>query len=915
MLREAIDHHQTGRLGDAERLYRSILEKRPNDADALHLLGVICHQIGNLAEAETLIKRAIAVDNKAALFHVNLGNVLKQRGKQDEAMASFRKALSLQPDLAEAHYNLANELYANNDVEKAVTHYTKALRTNPQMAEAHYNLGIALQTQDRIEEAISSYSRAVAIRPDHHNAHYNLGILFQEMERYKDAAMHYDRALKYDPGNANAHYYRGNAYLELDRYDTAEASFRSAIALRPDFADAHNDLSVALRKQGRTEDALASARRSLEITPGFAAYNNLGITYREDGRIAEAIENAKRAIALKPDSPDVQWNLALALLHHGELAPGWQRYECRALKTDSSLRVFPYPRWAGSPLKDKTLFIFAEQGIGDQIMFASLFPDIMRREPKHCIADCDPRLVPLFARSFPGVAVIPAARETLVDRLPAIDLAIPMGSLPMHLRPDLISFPQQRSFLVPDAEKVALWSSRFNRLGTGLKIGISWRGGKDASVRNLRSTTLAQWSRLFTVPGLQFVNLQYGDCAQELLTAKKDLGVTIHDWDDADPLKDLDGFAAQIAALDLVISVDNATVHMAGALGIPAWVLLPRGCDWRWMKDFEDSPWYSSVRLFRQQAHGMWGEVFEPVAESLRTMTPRALASGNNDCFLPPVKRSYLSATSSVETMHSKTAISNLNLRLSEIMQNRISVKTAVEVREIDSLSATEQSLFDRPIFILGVPRSGTSMVAGLLHECGAWAGKTVLGSPENPKGFYEHIVLRETMNKKILSSLNCDPLGVKALPEIDQLPDIPDLGNIVKQVIQAEGYTEDRPWLFKDPKLSLIWPILRAAFPSARWIIVRRKNEDIIRSCLNTHFMVRHSTDPLFWRSWIDEYLDRLDRLKGSGVWWREVWPHELASGDFGVLHQLINELDLNWNEQIVEEFILPGSWHASTT
>jgi hypothetical protein len=185
------------------------------------------------------------------------------------------------------------------------------------------------------------------------------------------------------------------------------------------------------------------------------------------------------------------------------------------------------------------------------------------------------------------------------------------------LRPDLTSFPKQKSYLVSDDEKVEEWKSRYRELGAGLKVGVSWRGGSTPDVIRVRSTNLKQWADLFAVSGVHFINLQHGDCREEIRKAEEDLGAKIYDWEDADPLKDLDGFAAKISVLDLVISTDNATVHMAGSLGVPVWVLLPHICDWRWMLNFEDTPWYETVRLFRQKGLGDWGEVFERVLKVL----------------------------------------------------------------------------------------------------------------------------------------------------------------------------------------------------------------------------------------------------------------------------------------------------------
>ena len=219
----------------------------------------------------------------------------------------------------------------------------------------------------------------------------------------------------------------------------------------------------------------------------------------------------------------------------------------------------------------------------------------------------------------------------------------------------------------------------------------------------------------------------------------------------------------------------------------------------------------------------------------------------------------------------------------------------------------------DKPIFVLGLARSGTSLVAGTLEIWGAWLGRTVPGGgPENPKGFFENVVLREHINKRILFNLGCDPLGVQKLPDLYKLPDIPNFSEIIEQIIRAEGYKEDRRWLFKDAKLTLLWPVYKAAFPNAQWIIVRRNEEEIIHSCLRTFFMVQHSKDPVFWKRWADEYLFRLDKLKESEVWWREIWPQDLVRGNLSVLCQIVRDLELEWNELGVTNFIDPNYWHA---
>jgi tetratricopeptide (TPR) repeat protein len=219
--------------------------------------------------------------------------------------------------------------------------------------------------------------------------------------------------------------------------------------------------------------------------------------------------------------------------------------------------------------------------------------------------------------------------------LPSADMRIALGSLPKFFRSDLLNFPQQRAYLQPDNRKVALWRERYYNLGTGMKIGISWHGGSKPSEKLARSTALSQWSRLFSLANVHFINLQYGDCAHELKEVKEKTGVTIHNWEDSNPLEDLDAFAAQINALDLVISVDNSTVHMTGTLGIPVWTMLPYACDWRWMRKFEDTPWYKTVGLFRQSKPGNWNDVFDRIFSSLKLyietgITPEITSSYNS---------------------------------------------------------------------------------------------------------------------------------------------------------------------------------------------------------------------------------------------------------------------------------------------
>jgi hypothetical protein len=245
-------------------------------------------------------------------------------------------------------------------------------------------------------------------------------------------------------------------------------------------------------------------------------------------------------------------------------------------------------------------------------------PDVIEQGIS-CLIECDERLIPLFERSFPKFSAIKriTVDEDYPDEILQSDIKIPIGSLPSLFRKDINSFPDRKSYLIPDNKEVVKWSGRFAELGKGLKIGISWRGGTTPNIIHRRSVTLDKWAELFSLSGIHFINLQYGDCKEELSKAKEKLGISIHDWADSDPLIDLEDFAAQIAALDLVVSVDNSTIHMAGALGVPVWVLLPFICEWRWLLNREDTLWYPTMRLFRQPSPGEWGSVITKARDEL----------------------------------------------------------------------------------------------------------------------------------------------------------------------------------------------------------------------------------------------------------------------------------------------------------
>jgi tetratricopeptide (TPR) repeat protein/polysaccharide pyruvyl transferase WcaK-like protein len=613
----AVALQNLGRNEEAMSACSKAVAIEPDNFSAYNTLGNAFWRQGKIDHAVRSFRKALCIKPYTAEVHLNLGKVLKEMGKLDEAEECFKRSIALKPAYAEAYLNLGILYRFRGNLDEAVKNLLKTVENNPKYAEAYNILGNILLEQDKFEAAIECYQRALQVRPDYAEAHYNLGNVFAEQEKFDEAVTHYRSALTIKPEFAMAHCKLGNALLKQEKLDEAAASYRHSLTIKPDFAEAYNGLGNVLREQGKTEGAIETYSKALEMKPDFAeVHYNIGNALFDRGSLDEAVERCYKALSIKPDLAEAHWNMALALLAKGNFKQGWKKYEWRLLKKGATPASFPYPCWDGSSLNGKTMLLYAEQGIGDEIMFASCLQEIIDGEGS-CIVECDKRLVPLFSRSFPKAKNIERlGLNTPSTEVPSADVQIAIGSLPLFFRPSLSSFPQRKAYLIADIQKVNRWRKEFETLGRGLKIGISWRGGK-GYVSRMRSTTLDQWAGLFSIPEIYFINLQYGDCIAELEEIKEKLGTTVHHWEDADPLKDLDGFAAKIAALDLVISVDNSTVHMAGALGVPVWTLLPFNCDWRWMRGFEDTPWYPSMRLFRQTTPDDWKEVFEQIYVSL----------------------------------------------------------------------------------------------------------------------------------------------------------------------------------------------------------------------------------------------------------------------------------------------------------
>ncbi len=459
--------------------------------------------------------------------------------------------------------------------------------------------------------------------PDNGIAHRVLGVCLRNLDRTDESIEFIERAISLNPNKAVLHFELGCCYTERGNNPQALECFYKAAELDPDLVEAWNNVGGILENYGMHEEALPWILKSAQRKPEVPEHQyNLGNAQLGMGHLDSAIASFDKAVELRPDYEKAHWHLALCHLLKGEYRKGWEKHEWRARAGQVRIDDYPQNLWKGESLNGKSLLIHAEQGLGDEILFASCF-DELTAEAKQTVITCDPRLESLFARSFPDAKVRGMLRRSDGVHIPVdevIDVQTPAGGIPQFRRNELGDFPNRRSYLQADEEKVAMWRNRLETLGPGLKIGITWRTGGHPNSRRTRVTSLSQWRDLFALPGVEWINLQYGDVVAELEAERKASGTLIHEWDDCDPLIDIDGFAAKLKALDLVIGVGNTSIHLAGALGVESWAILPETPTWRWLVggvNNDVSPWYPSVYTIRQEVRGEWVPVFSKVREML----------------------------------------------------------------------------------------------------------------------------------------------------------------------------------------------------------------------------------------------------------------------------------------------------------
>ncbi|NTW51244.1 MAG: tetratricopeptide repeat protein [Chlorobiaceae bacterium] len=674
---QAVELHRQGQFHQAQSIYEEILETAPAHVETLNLLGILAAQTQEHRRAVELIDRAIAIFPHHADSHFNRGQALQALGQWDDAAASFDMAIALKPDYVDAWLNRGNAKLRLKAWAAALASYEKVIGLQPDHAEAWANRGLVLHELKEWDAALVSYDKATGLNPDYAEAWLNRGNTLLELREREAAIASYDRATEINPGFIEAWYNRGRTLMELKAWDAAVASYDRLTAINPDFIEAWYNRGLAMKALGRLEEALASYdrlialdsvladawfnralvlqemkrleeavesyNRVIVIKPDYAeAWSNRGVALKELKQLDAALASYDNAISFKPDYPEAwynrgnalielkqfhtaldsydratalrsdyanaNWNKSIVLLSEGDYLKGWELYEWRwrADGFPSPERDFRRPLWlGGESINGKTILLHSEQGLGDTIQF-SRYVNLVAALGARVVLEADPPVIGLL-RQLEGVA------EFVVkgDRFPWFDLHCPLMSLPLAFKTTLETIPSASGYLSSEPTKLDEWS---RRLGGKAKprIGLAWSGRPQHQNDHNRSLPLALLVQLLP-PGFQYVSLQKEINEVDWPTLDSQTEIVYY----GDDLKDFTDTAALCELMDVVVSVDTSVAHLGAAMGRPTMVMLPFIPDWRWLLDRNDSPWYDSVRLYRQEIQGDWTGVLTRLSADL----------------------------------------------------------------------------------------------------------------------------------------------------------------------------------------------------------------------------------------------------------------------------------------------------------
>ena len=584
-LQTLLSYYQKNQFLDAENLAQSLVKKYPSHPYAWKILAAVSEQTNRIPEALNFNQRALALSPKDSEIHLSIGNVFKALGQFEDAISSYNKAIKLNNKYIQAYNNLAHTLRQMGRYEDSLFNFKKVISLKPNFAQAHYYLGLTFKALGKLDLSLLSYKQAVSLKPNYYQAYYNLA----------------------------------NTLKELNYFDEAVENYKKAISLKPDFAEAYNNLGLTLKELERYEEALNNINQAILLNPKYSeAYFGLANILKDLRRLEEAFINYEKATTLKPNYAEALHNWGRALLLNCNFEKANSLMEWR-WQTDQKIGMpfnTPRPKWNGKV--NQNVLLWREQGVGDEIMFSAAIYDL-KSKSNTLFVECDRRLMPLFRRSFPDDIEYISDKSKL--SINEYDYHLPVGSLPLYFRKSIDAFKKtSKGWLRADDKSIDIIKNEINKNSNEKIIGISWKSNSSISKANQRNISLQELVEPLKKLNIKLINLQYGNASDEILKLRSDHGIDILEISNLDIFNDLDGLAALISACDCVVSIDNVTPHLAGALGIDTRLLLPQVSDERWGIDSKKSYLYESVKLYRQTNKSDWSFPLNELIQDLKNM-------------------------------------------------------------------------------------------------------------------------------------------------------------------------------------------------------------------------------------------------------------------------------------------------------
>jgi tetratricopeptide (TPR) repeat protein len=618
--RRGVTALRAGNLREAELRLQAVIRTLPNHVPAINLLGIVLAQLGRNGEALSIYDRALALSPDLAESWYGRGMILLAMRRPDEAIASFTRLLAIKPDFTQVHLLRAKLLCDVGDRNAALEGIEKLIAIAPGLAEAWLGRSNVLFESGRYEEALSAAEKATALRPNLAEAWHGRGNALNELRRHDEALGAYDKVLALNASSAGGWYGRGNVLNELKRFEDALIAYDKALALDQNFAQGWVGRGNVLNMLKRFDEALAAFARALALQANLAeAWLGRGNVLLELKRVEEALSCYDRAIAIQPDFATAYFNRGRSRLLLGHYDEGWQDYEWRWQARDflSKRPDSKVSNWEGENLSGRHLLVYSEQGLGDIIQFVRYLPLLLQRKCKITFLTSE-KLARLVGHSIPSLHVV-----TALESLQEIDAQVALMSLPHFFKTNLSSIPNQVRYLSAEVKIEQAWRERIG--AHGFRIGIAWQGNPVGTIDAGRSVPLKQFVGLSKISGVRLISLQKQVGLDQLADLPGDAKIEVLGDDfDSGPDAFIDT-AAVMNGLDLIITCDTSIAHLAGALGRRTWVALKHVPDWRWMVDREDTPWYPTMRLFRQNKRDDWGYVFLEIEKCLRELLDRNL--------------------------------------------------------------------------------------------------------------------------------------------------------------------------------------------------------------------------------------------------------------------------------------------------